>query len=84
MWKRSSRAFAPGVGLGVEPLMRMAVARQEAFEPQHVAVVGAADDHRPARAGLEQADAAQDQRAHDALAELGLRDQQRRAAAAAG
>ena len=57
--------------------MRMAVAAQKAREPQHVAVLGAADDHRPAGAGLEQPDAAQDQRAHDALAELGLRDQQR-------
>jgi hypothetical protein len=33
--------------------------------------------HRPARAGLDQRHAAQDQRAHDALAEVGLGDDQR-------
>ena len=36
-----------------------------------------ADQHRPADAALDQADAAQDQRAHDALAEIGFGDQQR-------
>ena len=36
-----------------------------------------ADQHRTAGAALDQADPAQDQRAHDALAELGLGDQQR-------
>ncbi len=36
-----------------------------------------ADQHRAADAALDQADPAQDQRAHDALAELGLGDQQR-------
>jgi hypothetical protein len=56
--------------------MGVPVAAQEAGEPQHVAVVGRADDHRPAGAGLEQPDAAQDERAHDALAELGLGHQQ--------
>ena len=35
------------------------------------------DQHRPAGAGLDQPDAAQDQRAHDALAEVGLGDDQR-------
>ena len=54
----------------------MAVAGQEILQPQHVGVVGAADDDRPAGAALEQADAAQDQRAHDPLAEFGLLDQQ--------
>ena len=54
----------------------MAVAGEETLQPQHVGIVGAADDHRPAGAGLQQADAAQDQRAHDALAELGLLHQQ--------
>ena len=38
---------------------------------------GSADQHRAARAGLDQRDAAQDQRAHDALAEIGLGDDQR-------
>ena len=56
--------------------MRMAVAGEEALQPQHVAVVGPADDDRAAGAGFQQAHAAQDQRAHDALAELGLGNEQ--------
>ena len=36
-----------------------------------------ADQHRAAGAALDQADPAQDQRAHDALAEFGFGDQQR-------
>jgi hypothetical protein len=56
--------------------MRLAVAAQEALEPQDVAVAGMADDHRPAGAGLQKADPAQDQGAHDPLPELRLRDQQ--------
>ena len=65
------------VRLGVEALMRMAVAAQEVSKPQHVAVAGAADDHRAAAAGLDQPDASQNQGPHDALAEVGFRDQQR-------
>ncbi len=55
----------------------MTVAAEKALQPQHVAILGPADDDRSAGAGLEQADAAQDQRAHDPLAEIGFRDQQR-------
>ena len=55
----------------------MAVAAEETLKPQHIAILGAADDYRPAGAGLQQADAAQDQRAHDPFAELRFRDQQR-------
>ena len=62
---------------GIELLKGMAVARQEALEPQHVGIVGAADDDRAAGPGFDQADPAQDQRPHDALAELGLADKQR-------
>ena len=65
------------VGLGIEALMGMAVAGEKSVQPQHVAIVGAADDDRPAGARLDQPDAAQDQGAHDPLAELGFRDQQR-------
>ena len=64
------------IGGRVEPLVRVAVAGEEPFEPQHVAIVGAADNDRAARADLKQADTAQDQRPHDALAELRFRDQQ--------
>ncbi len=66
-----------GVVLGIKPQMRMTIAAEEAFEPEHVAVLGPTDDHRSAAAGLDQADAPQDKRAHDALAELRLRDQER-------
>jgi hypothetical protein len=64
-----------GISVGVEPLTRMAVAAEEAFEPEHVGVVGAADDHRSARPQLEQADPAQNEGAHDALTQLRFRDQ---------
>ena len=49
---------------------------KKAFETQNIAIIGAADDYRAAGAGLEQANPAQDQGAHDALAELGLFDHQ--------
>ena len=64
------------IGLWVEPLMRMPVAGQKAFEAQNIGVVGAADDYRAAGTGIEQGNPAQDQGAHDALAELGLFDHQ--------
>ena len=64
------------IGLWIEPLVRMPVAGEEPFEAKNIAVIGAADDHRPAGTPLEQADTAQDQGAHDALAQLGLFDHQ--------
>ena len=60
------------IGFWVEPLVRMPVAREKAFEAQNIAVVGAADDHRSAGTGVEKINTAQDQGAHDALAQLGL------------
>ena len=75
--KTFDQRLGVGIRLGIEAQMRMAVVAEKALQPQHVAVVGAADDHRPARAGLQQADAAQDERAHDALAELRLGDEKR-------
>ena len=57
--------------------MRMTVATQKALKPEHVGVVGAADDDRTADPGLEQADAPEDQSAHDAFAKLGFGNQQR-------
>ena len=76
-WKRSIRVRAQLSLSGIEALVRMAVAAEEVDQPEHVAVAVAADDHRAAAAALDQADAAQDQRAHDPLAKLGLGDQQR-------
>ncbi len=63
------------IGVRVEQLARVTVAREEPFEPQHIAIVGAADDDGAAGAGLKQPDPAQDQRPHDPLAQLGLFDQ---------
>ena len=58
-------------------MVRLAVARQEILQPRHVAERDRADQHRAAGAALDQADPAQDQRAHDAFAEIGLGHQQR-------
>ena len=55
----------------------MAVAAEKIDQPQHVAVLVMADDHRTTGARLDQPDTPQDQGAHDPLAELGLGDQQR-------
>ncbi len=44
---------------------------------KHVRRLRAADQHGAARAGFDQPDAAQDQRAHDAFAEVRLGDDQR-------
>ena len=58
-------------------MVRLAVARQEILQPRRVAERSRADQHRAADAALDQVDPAQDQRAHDALAEFGFRDQKR-------
>src|SRR5439155_18188522 len=55
--------------------MRMPVAVEESFQPKNVAMVRAADDHRSADVAFEKTDAAQDERAHDALPQLGFRHQ---------
>jgi hypothetical protein len=63
--------------VGVEADVGMAVAAQEILQPVQRGIAAVADQHRPAALAFEQADAAQDQRAHDPLAEVGLGDQQR-------
>jgi hypothetical protein len=57
--------------------MRVAIAAQKSFEPQHVAILCTAYDHGPASAGLQQADATQNHGPHYALAEIRLRNQER-------
>lgn len=47
------------------------------MEADHIRTGGRPDQHRAAGARLDQNDTAQDQRAHDPLAELGFGDQQR-------
>ena len=72
MLKRSTSVFAHESRAGIEQLVGLPVARQESRESQHVRVAGAAHDQRTRDAALKQTHAAQNQRAHDALAELGL------------
>ena len=62
---------------GIEDQVRNAVAGEKTPQPRHVRGRGRTDQHRAACAHLDQADAAQDQRAHDLLAEIGFGDQQR-------
>lgn len=70
--KPLDQRFRARIGVGIESAMGKSAAPQKALQPQHVAIAGRADDDRPAGAAFEQADAAQDQRPHDALAEIGL------------
>ncbi len=55
----------------------MAVAPEEALQPKHIAILGASNNHRSTCAGLKQSDATQNQGAHDPLAKLRFRNQQR-------
>ena len=66
-----------GIGIGIERLVRVAIAAQEVLQPEHIAAVGIADDEGSAGPRLDQPHAAQDQGTHDPLAELGFRHQQR-------
>ena len=61
----------------VDDVVRVPVAAQEILDPQQVGRLPQADQHGAARPGLDQADPAQDQRAHDPLAQIRLGDDQR-------
>ena len=65
------------IGLGIEPLTRVAGAPEEALQPKHIAILGASNNHRSACAGLKQPDATQNQGAHDPLPKVRFRNQQR-------
>ena len=65
----------PVVALRIELVERVAVAPQEIGQPKHVRIGLVANDDG-AGAGLDQTDPAQDQRAHDPLAQVGLCNQQ--------
>ena len=56
-------------------MMRIAVAGEKSLQANDAARVGGPDQHRAADAALDQVHPPQDQRAHDALAEIGFRDQ---------
>src|SRR5204862_227780 len=61
-----------GVRLGVEEAMRVGVPAQELLQAQGVGAVRRTDDDDAAVHVADQADAAQDERAHDDLADVGL------------
>jgi len=81
--KTLDQRLCTGIGLWVEPMVRMRVAPEETFEAQNISVIRSADDHGSAGSDIEKVDTAKDQRTHDAFAELGLFHQQIRAAGAA-
>jgi hypothetical protein len=58
-------------------MMGLTVATQKILQAQHVRRLQFANQYRPAATGFDVSDAAQDQRAHDALAEIGFRHDQR-------
>src|SRR5712675_649718 len=58
-------------------MMRKTVAGEKSLQPNDAARIGGPDQHRAADPALDQADTAQDERAHDALAKIGFGDQQR-------
>ena len=60
----------------IEQMMRNAVAGQKALQANDAGRARRPDQYRSADTGLDQAHPAQDQRAHDALAEIGFGDQQ--------
>ena len=63
------------VGLGVERDVGWPFRARNPASREHPAVVGVPDDDGSGAGAFEEADAAEDQRPHDPLAELGLRDQ---------
>ena len=65
------------VGVGVEHGIRVAVARQEALQPDEVGRAAAVDQQRARAACLKERDAAQNEGAHEDLADLGGADHQR-------
>jgi hypothetical protein len=60
------------VGLGIESLARMSIARQESFQAKDIAIIGIADDDGASDARFKQTDPAQNKGAHDPLTQLGL------------
>ncbi len=57
------------VGSGIEHAVGLAAA---GLQPQYVGIVDGPDDDRSARGAFQQPDTAQDQRPHDAFAEIGF------------
>jgi len=64
------------IGLGVQPLVWMAIAAEKTFKPKHISILRTSNDDRSAGAGFKETDPTQNQRAHNALAKFRLRDKQ--------
>ena len=62
------------VAIGIEKPMRVAVPRQEALQPQGISGMAGADQHDAAMRMPDQADATQDEGAHDDFADVRLGD----------
>ena len=71
-WKRSSKVLAQESTRESRSLVRMAVAGQKILQPQHIGVARRTDDDGPGLSRLQKPDPAQDQRTHQALAQLGF------------
>ena len=72
IWKRSSRSCDVGVAIEIDVGERVAVAREELLDAQRARGVRRADQHDVADAVRDQLDAAEDERAHQDLAQLGV------------
>jgi hypothetical protein len=62
--------------VGIDHAERNRVAFEEVRQPRHVRGLECPDEHRTSEAELDQRHSTQDERAQDALAELGLGDEQ--------
>ena len=61
-----------GVVIEIDVVVRMSVARQKLLDPQRAGAMRRADEHDVAEAARDQLDAAQDERPHQDLAQLGV------------
>src|SRR4029434_10756765 len=58
------------IGLGVQPLVGMAIAPEKTFKPKHIPILRKAHDHWPAGAGLKETHPTQNHSDPNALAYL--------------
>src|SRR5262249_786550 len=75
--KAFDQCLGASVGFGVQSLLGMSIAAEEALQPEDVAVSCTADNQRAPNPGPKQADTAEYEGAHDPLPELRLGNQQR-------
>jgi hypothetical protein len=66
-----------GVLTRIDHVVGITVSPEEILQPQHVGRLRVADEHRTAGARFDEPDPAQNQRAGDALAEIGFGDEER-------